>query len=310
MIDIIIPSYNAHNTIKQTLFSIALQNIKDKLNVYIIDDCSTEDYSNEIELFKDKLNISQLKIVENRGPGFARQYGIDNSKSDYIMFIDSDDVFVDCFSVENLYNNIIKDDYDMAIGIMIDETKDSFIEYQNHVGCLHGKMYKRKFLEKYNLRFNDTRSSEDNAFNNIVLLANPKIVYVDKYIYMYRYNVNSVTNYDRDYSFVSTELYIYNTLWCVENAEQRNFDKYRIIEFLFSTYCYSYYIYLYHLDRYDLNLIFKWLKPLQVYYKKYIIYLDEKKKYNILDRYQRDYGEIPIISFYEFINLIDLHNKN
>ena len=36
MIDVIIPAYNAHKTIEQTLTSIAFQSIVDKLNVYII----------------------------------------------------------------------------------------------------------------------------------------------------------------------------------------------------------------------------------------------------------------------------------
>ena len=38
MIDIIIPAYNAHDTIEKSLMSISMQTIKEKLNVYIIDD--------------------------------------------------------------------------------------------------------------------------------------------------------------------------------------------------------------------------------------------------------------------------------
>ena len=72
MIDIIIPAYNAHNTIKKTLISICMQTVKDKINVYIIDDCSNEDYKEIINIFKDKINIKYYKLKENSGPGVAR----------------------------------------------------------------------------------------------------------------------------------------------------------------------------------------------------------------------------------------------
>ena len=55
MIDIIIPAYNAHNTIKKTLISICMQTVKDKINVYIIDDCSNEDYKEIINIFSTNL---------------------------------------------------------------------------------------------------------------------------------------------------------------------------------------------------------------------------------------------------------------
>ena len=56
MIDIIIPAYNAHDTLYKTLSSIALQTIKDKVNVYIINDYSKKSYKKEIDTFKDIFN--------------------------------------------------------------------------------------------------------------------------------------------------------------------------------------------------------------------------------------------------------------
>ena len=38
MIDIIIPAYNAHETISRTLYSICYQTISKRLNVYLIND--------------------------------------------------------------------------------------------------------------------------------------------------------------------------------------------------------------------------------------------------------------------------------
>ena len=105
MIDIIIPAYNARKKKKKTLCSIALQVNKDMLNVYIIND-GGDDYKHICNKFKDKLNIKELTLDKNKGPGYARNYGISNSNSKYILFMDSDDVLYDSYSVKNLYEKI------------------------------------------------------------------------------------------------------------------------------------------------------------------------------------------------------------
>ena len=56
IVDIVIPAYNAGNTIDKTLMSIAIQNIVDKLCVIIVDDCSDKEnqdlYHKYMEMFK------------------------------------------------------------------------------------------------------------------------------------------------------------------------------------------------------------------------------------------------------------------
>ncbi|MGY0255827.1 glycosyltransferase [Limosilactobacillus fermentum] len=50
---------------------------------------------------------------ENGGLSDARNYGLDNSKCDYIIFIDSDD-YVDKRFVEDLYTAITDADSEVA----------------------------------------------------------------------------------------------------------------------------------------------------------------------------------------------------
>ena len=55
--------------------------------IIIVDDCSTDGiftYSHE------KLSI--IRVIENSGPGFCRQYGLEKAKGNYILFLDSDDL--------------------------------------------------------------------------------------------------------------------------------------------------------------------------------------------------------------------------
>ena len=63
MIDIIIPAYNSHNTIEQTLFSIAYQDMAKDVNVYIVDDCSKKSYNEIVKFFSNFINIKELKLL-------------------------------------------------------------------------------------------------------------------------------------------------------------------------------------------------------------------------------------------------------
>ncbi len=79
MIDIIIPAYNAHETIRKTLMSICIQNNVKDLNIYIIDDCSDEPYDYLIDEFNKYLNIKIERLNKNSGPGVARNRGLEIS---------------------------------------------------------------------------------------------------------------------------------------------------------------------------------------------------------------------------------------
>ena len=53
MIDLIIPIYNAEKTLDLTLMSIKMQTIIDKITVYLIDDCSKDNYDKTLNNHKD-----------------------------------------------------------------------------------------------------------------------------------------------------------------------------------------------------------------------------------------------------------------
>lgn len=205
MIDIIIPAYNANNTIEYTLMSVAMQTIKDKVKIYIIDDCSLNDYNYIVDNFGKELNITLLRLDKNSGTGIARQYGLDNSNGDYIYFLDADDLFLNPESLENLYNNIIGKD--LVYGYVYNEELD--INNIN-LGDLHGKLYRRDFINKYNIRFNNSRFHEDNAFNSLVLLHNPIYKQIDNIILFYSYNKKSITRDSEENEFNRLEIYIDN----------------------------------------------------------------------------------------------------
>lgn len=298
MIDIIIPAYNAHKYIKKALISISMQTISDKVNVYVVNDCSKKNYDEIIKIFKDKINIKEIKLKKNVGPGAARQIGIEKSTNEYILFLDSDDILYNIFSLEKLYKTITSNKADICIGGILDEDENELNYYNNHMGCLHGKLYRRKIIEKNNLKFNNSRSSEDNSFNRLFLMSNPQITFLDECVYLYRYNKNSQSKKYTGAKYIKD--YILNMEWVVEQAKQRKYNKKQIAELIFSTISYIYSIYVNNQELDDINVIFDMSKKLIKLYDEYNGILSNEEYKFLYDEFEKN--NIPKISLNEFIN--------
>ena len=264
MIDIIIPIYNARKTLELTLMSIKLQTIIDKINIYLIDDNSSEDYKDILNKYKD-MNIIYIKLDKNNGPAVARQKGIEMSSSKYIMLIDADDLLYDADSIKKLYNKI-EEDYDYVVGITIDEKQNTQIMNESD---LHGKIYKREFLLKNNIKFNNTRIHEDNYFNNLVLLCEPKQKELLENIYIYVDNKDSITNINKEKEFENLEIYISNIKEIIEEATKRNIEKDLIIKYLIMKLKYINRIYN-KLSEKQQEIFKNWLEKYDIKLEKYI----------------------------------------
>lgn len=279
MIDIIIPAYNAEKTIKQTLSSIATQSIANLLNIYIVDDCSKKKYDDLITTFNKYLNVKILKLKKNSGPGVARQYGIDNSNGKYIIFIDSDDTFYDTYSVETLYNEIESDNQDIVIGSFVEETETYFSDHTPGYTWLHGKIFRREFLEQNNIRFNDTRANEDTGFNHLCYICNAKIKDLDQKVYIWRNNNSSLTRKENhSYQESSVKPYIYNLIWSIKEGVKRNYDKQRLSTTIYSTLISSYYYYLQYEEVFKKDKIFELLYEINDYMNLYELSEEEEKQ--------------------------------
>ena len=276
MIDIIIPVYNARKTLELTLMSIKLQTIIDKINIYLIDDDSSEDYKDILNKYKD-MNIIYIKLDKNNGPAVARQKGIEMSSSKYIMFIDADDLLYDADSIKKLFNKI-EEDYDYVVGITIDEKQNTQIMNESD---LHGKIYKREFLLKNNIKFNNTRVHEDNYFNNLVLLCEPKQKEILEKIYIYVDNKDSITNINKEKEFENLEIYISNIKEIIEEATKRNIEKYLIIKYLIMKLKYINRIYN-KLSEKQQEIFKIWLKKYDIKLEKYINNTQYDEIYNEL----------------------------
>ena len=100
LITIIINVYNGEKYISKCLESIINQTYRN-IEILIVNDGSTDNTLNICTSYKD----NRIRIInqENMGLSLARNVGIENSKGEYLYFIDSDD-FVQYDVVEYLYN--------------------------------------------------------------------------------------------------------------------------------------------------------------------------------------------------------------
>lgn len=238
MIDIIIPIYNSRKTLPYTLLSICRQSIKEKIRVLLVDDCSSDSYDDIIEKFSDEIKIKIVSLNNNSGPGIARQYGMEHSRSKYICFVDSDDLLSSIDSLEMLYKEIEKG-YDMVYSSVYHEDQDTVFQ---PLGDLHGKIYRRKFIVDNNIKFNNTRYHEDNAFNNLVIVHGAKVNFLDLVTYDYIYNGDSTTKKNMSKAFERLEIYIDNMKYVVKTAEEHKCKKELISDYIYRKYGYLNYI--------------------------------------------------------------------
>ena len=92
LVSVIIPSYNSVITLEKTLESVFAQSYEN-IEVMLVDDGSTD---GSVMLARDIASReSRLRLVtqRNKGPGPARNHGLQQSHGKYIAFLDADDLW-------------------------------------------------------------------------------------------------------------------------------------------------------------------------------------------------------------------------
>lgn len=151
-IDIIIPYYNLNdNQIIDLYNSLRAQTIIKDCCVYLISDNSACERK-VIKIFDNAdFPCFFFKNFTRKGPGVARNVGLENSFNEYVLFWDSDDLFNINNELEILYNFIKNNE------------KNDFIQFiipDNKLGLL----LKRSFLQEYNIKYSNFCLCEDSLF--------------------------------------------------------------------------------------------------------------------------------------------------
>ena len=215
-ISIIVPVYNTGSYLRSCLDSLMEQSFEN-FELICIDDGSTDQIT--IEILKSySLRDARIKILnqKNSGSASARNNGLNNSKGEYILFIDSDDHVSKDF-LKNLYKSIKDDCSDLAIAsniICFDEKgnnsiKQSGFEFYNRnhaeeyaskaiitTGISWNKIYRKKFLLEKNIKYIDGMKcqAEDNYFSATAIIAAEDRISISKNTtYYWRQHNSSIT---------------------------------------------------------------------------------------------------------------------
>ena len=163
MIEIIIPAYNCISTLDRTLDSLQNQSNKN-FTVLIIDDCSTQDLCSVIERYKDTLSIQYLRNEKNMGVGMTRQKGIDETKAEYIAFLDADDILLS--NAIDDWNKEIKNNEPDVIYSPFIYVWMGGCQIKDYFWMCHGKVYKTSFLRQYDIRESEQVKCIDDGYLN------------------------------------------------------------------------------------------------------------------------------------------------
>lgn len=215
-ISIIIPVFNSDKYIKKCINSI-LEQYYSCLEVIIVNDGSTDNTRSICQELAS--NDSRIKYfeIENSGPAVARNYGLLKATGDYVGFIDADDTIdknmyqtmIDAAIIDNLdivmcgyrtVSNVDSLDIKINIPCQLMETTESIKENiikryyfgdSEGIASLWNKIYKRKFLEKHNLKIDETRvRAEDYWFNLNAFMNCERFIFINECFYNY-FNINN-----------------------------------------------------------------------------------------------------------------------
>lgn len=104
-LSIIIPNFNKGRFISKTFDSILAQTVLPD-EIIVIDDCSTDNSAKIIRDYESRFpNLFVCKYLkQNKGVQYCRNLGIELSKSEFLCFVDSDDIYLtkNCIELQML----------------------------------------------------------------------------------------------------------------------------------------------------------------------------------------------------------------
>ncbi|MCT6590463.1 glycosyltransferase [Pantoea dispersa] len=183
LFSIIIPVYNAQNTIRRTLQSVLNQTFS-SYEIIVVNDGSRDNSAQILQEFAHYPQVTVLNQI-NAGVSAARNSGLQQASGEYVLFLDADDWVDDNFlmSFKLNLNAWPAEAVDLMVGNLNDNrigkvSQAGFfsqqdipyvlgeLEMSDNIGYLHNKCYRRQIIDDLHLRFMEGVSmSEDLLFN-------------------------------------------------------------------------------------------------------------------------------------------------
>ncbi len=213
-VSFILPIYNVEKYLSECVESILTQTYND-FEMLLVDDGSPDNCPALCDDWARKDSRIKALHKPNGGLSDARNYGLDHAQGDYVVFVDSDDFWVEKDCLERLMNVVDAHPECDFIGFNCfyyysdTKTYKKWVAYNESLSvptdknivicslvasgtfpmsaCL--KIIKRKSLSDIGLRFIKGTIAEDIPWFIDLLEGSKKCMFVNQYIYAYRQNV-------------------------------------------------------------------------------------------------------------------------
>ena len=212
IVSIIIPVYNVEKYLKECLDSAKNQTVTD-IEIICIDDGSTDSSGAICDQFAAADSRFVVIHQANAGQSAARTKGLNIARGEFILFMDSDDK-IDSRLIETALSSFTEEQIDIVqyglemfdlenktlpspfrgVDKTVSETKEKISLQSDFWYFIWNKMYRREFIERYNLRFLGGCLFEDNHFAVKCAILAQKIRVIPDKMYFYRYGCGYSTN--------------------------------------------------------------------------------------------------------------------
>ena len=210
-VSVIVPAYNAHDTLGRCLTSLVNQTLED-IEIIVVNDASKDD---TLEIMRRCEALYPGKVIAvdgktNRGGGGARNQALDIASGEYIGFVDSDD-YIASNMYEALYSKAKECDADIVDCGMYQEAIDKNVLLINDTmtgeitdekrrelilggGYLCSKIYRRILFEDPKVRFRENIPAlNDNDIIRYMFFRAKNVFTVKEVFYWYSNTPASAT---------------------------------------------------------------------------------------------------------------------
>jgi glycosyltransferase involved in cell wall biosynthesis len=243
-ISIIVPVYNVEKYLRRCLDSLLAQTFRD-IEIICVDDGSTD---GSLQILDEYASANyRIKVIHqlNQGVSVARNTGLQEVTSPYVMFCDPDDEYAPSMCKE-MYESItssgddacrcgidiVRSRVDLCLHINIDRYQLPFhganvstsdIVCKGVDGSVCNKIYRKDLIDKYLILFPPGVIHEDCCFHVKYILSAKTISFIDEKLYRYILRDGGymgATDRDRenalDYIRIMDDIYAFmqrNGLW-------------------------------------------------------------------------------------------------
>lgn len=236
-LEIIIPIYNRGEAIIPTLQSLLLQTKDEFFVTFVFDGADAVAKEAISHHYGDR--PYNIYLMPHRGVGATRTTGLITSDSPYIMFLDADDLLLP--NAVGTILNAIGHGFDMMVGKTMREAENGNFEVVGgaQMTWIHGRVYSKEFLTKYDIHFPDLPMCEDLAFNMICAEFAQRVSETQWPIHIQRYTPGSLSHAEGSLR-LQAETYIEACTFYIESAARfRSLDKLMILPAALAA-CYYY----------------------------------------------------------------------